>query len=308
MRVPELKLKGNVRNNAVSADGSLSGNSYNQWDIPGIKLVLGRNNLNLKGALGDKLNLDADIDARHLDNALPGLGGAAQGTLRARGDLKTPQLLADLTASGLRWQAMRIGRIKLDGDIRSGEQVQGKVNLRVEQLKQDTLAVSLLQLDASGTEKQHQLKLNVQGEPVAGQLALNGAFDRAAGRWQGALNHTRFATPVGDWRLTRAIALDYLNAKQTVSIGPHCWQNPNAELCVPQTIEAGPSGHARVVLSRFDLAMIKPFMPETTQLAGVFNGDADVSWTADGGLPTGRVALKGGGLRSSRTCRAIPCQ
>ncbi|CCP04416.1 hypothetical protein BN439_3390 [Erwinia amylovora Ea644] len=297
MRVPELKLKGNVRNNAVSADGSLSGNSYNQWDIPGIKLVLGRNNLNLKGALGDKLNLDADIDARHLDNALPGLGGAAQGTLRARGDLKTPQLLADLTASGLRWQAMRIGRIKLDGDIRSGEQVQGKVNLRVEQLKQDTLAVSLLQLDASGTEKQHQLKLNVQGEPVAGQLALNGAFDRAAGRWQGALNHTRFATPVGDWRLTRAIALDYLNAKQTVSIGPHCWQNPNAELCVPQTIEAGPSGHARVVLSRFDLAMIKPFMPETTQLAGVFNGDADVSWTADGGLPTGRVALKGGGVK-----------
>ncbi|ADP10259.1 conserved uncharacterized protein YtfN [Erwinia sp. Ejp617] len=297
MRVPELKLKGNVRNNAVSADGSLSGNSYNQWDIPGIKLVLGRNNLNLKGSLGDKLNLDADIDARHLDNALPGLGGAAQGRIRARGDLKTPQLLADLTASGLRWQAMRVARIKLDGDIRSGEQIQGKVNLRVEQLKQDALSVKLLQLDASGTEKQHQLKLNVQGEPVSGQLALNGAFDRAGGRWQGALNNTRFATPVGEWRLTRAIALDYLNAKQAVSIGPHCWQNPNAELCVPETIKAGPSGHARVVLNRFDLAMIAPFMPETTQLAGVFNGDADVSWTADGGLPTGRVALKGRGVK-----------
>ncbi|BCQ47086.1 hypothetical protein ERHA55_46130 [Erwinia rhapontici] len=40
MRVPELKLKGNVRNNAVSADGTLYGNSYSQWDIPGIKLVL----------------------------------------------------------------------------------------------------------------------------------------------------------------------------------------------------------------------------------------------------------------------------
>lgn len=297
MRVPELKLRGNVRNNAISADGTLYGNSYNQWDIPGIKLILGRNNVNLKGSLGDKLNLDADIDAQHLDNALPGLGGVAKGTIRARGDLKTPQLLADLTASGLRWQELRIGRVLLKGDVSSGEQIQGKLNLRVDQVKQDALSISQLTLDASGSEKQHQLKLNVQGEPVSGQLALNGSFDRATQRWQGTLNNTRFDTPVGEWRLTRAIALDYLNSKQTISIGPHCWQNPNAELCVPQTVEAGPSGRARVVLNRFDLAMIKPFMPEETQLNGSFSGDADVSWTADGALPTGRISLKGNGVK-----------
>ncbi|PRD15933.1 autotransporter assembly complex protein TamB [Pantoea coffeiphila] len=297
MRVPELKLRGNVRNNAVSADGTLYGNSYNQWDIPGIKLILGRNNVNLKGSLGDKLNLDADIDAQHLDNALPGLGGVAKGTIRARGDLKTPQLLADLTASGLRWQALSIGRVLLKGDVSSGEQIQGKLNLRVDQVKQDALSISQLTLDASGSEKQHQMKLNMQGEPVSGQLALNGSFDRATQRWQGTLNNTRFDTPVGEWRLTRAIALDYLNTKQTISIGPHCWQNPNAELCVPQTVEAGPSGRARVVLNRFDLAMIKPFMPEETQLNGSFSGDADVSWTADGALPTGRISLKGNGVK-----------
>lgn len=297
MRVPELKLRGNVRNNAVSADGSLYGNSYNQWNIPGIKLVLGRNNVDVKVSLGDKLNLDVNIDAQHLDNALPGLGGVAKGTLHARGDLKTPQLLVDLTATGLGWQAMSIGRIKLDGNVSSGEQVQGKLALRVEQLKQDTLAVDLLTLDANGTEKQHQLKLNLKGEPVSGQLALNGSFDRATQRWQGNLNNTRFDTLVGEWRLTRAIALNYLNSAQTVKIGPHCWQNPNAELCMPQTVVAGPSGKARVVLNRFDLAMIKPFMPQTTQLSGVFSGDADVSWRADGALPTGRVSLKGNGVK-----------
>ncbi|MEJ4045744.1 autotransporter assembly complex protein TamB [Erwinia sp. SLM-02] len=297
MRVPELKLRGNVRNNAISADGTLYGNSYNQWDIPGIKLILGRNNVNLKGSLGDKLNLDADIDAQHLDNALPGLGGVAKGTIRARGDLKTPQLLADLTATGLRWQELRIGRVLLKGDVSSGEQIQGKLNLRVDQVKQDALSISQLILDASGSEKQHQLKLTMQGEPVSGQLALNGSFDRATQRWQGTLNNTRFDTPVGEWRLTRAIALDYLNSKQTISIGPHCWQNPNAKLCVPQTVEAGPSGRARVVLNRFDLAMIKPFMPEETQLNGSFSGDADVSWTADGALPTGRISLKGNGVK-----------
>ncbi|MCX8962393.1 translocation/assembly module TamB [Erwinia psidii] len=297
VRVPELQLRGNVRQNAVTADGALYANSYNQWDIPGIRLVLGRNNVDLKGSLGDKLNLDASIDARHLDHALPGLGGVAEGTIKARGDLKTPQLLADLTASGLRWQAMSIGRVALKGEVSSGEQIQGTLALRLDRLKQDALEISRLNLEANGSEKQHQLKLSVNGKPVSGQLQLNGSFDRQAQRWQGSLNNTRFDTPVGVWRLTRAISLDYLNSTQTVSVGAHCWQNPDAELCVPQTIEAGPSGHAKVVLNRFNLAMVKPFLSNETKLSGIFSGDADVSWTADGALPEGRIALKGKGVK-----------
>ncbi|MDR7345266.1 translocation and assembly module TamB [Pantoea alhagi] len=297
MRVPELQLRGKVRQNAVSAQGTLYGNSYNQWNIPGIKLVLGRNNVDLKGELGDALNLDANIDAPHLDNALPGLGGVAKGTIKARGTLQAPQLLADVTATNLRWQELTIARVRLDGDVKSSDQVAGKLQLRVDRLKQAALAINQLTLNADGNEQKHQLKLNVNGDPVSGQLALNGSFDRQQQRWQGTLNNTFFDTPVGEWRLTRAIAIDYHNAQQTATIGAHCWRNPNAQLCVPQPIEAGPDGHARVTLNRFDLAMIKPFLPAETQLVGVFNGDADVSWHSDGALPTGRVALKGNGVK-----------
>ncbi|MXP50412.1 translocation/assembly module TamB [Pantoea sp. Eser] len=297
LSVPQLQLKGNVKQNAVKADGSLTGNSYNQWTIPGIKLVLGRNHLDVKGALGEKLDLDASIDAPQLDNALPGLGGVVNGTIKARGTLIAPQLLADLNARGLRWQQMQINRVTLNGDVRSGEQVAGKLQLRFEQLKQDALSINLLTLNADGNEHQHQLKLNVQGEPVSGQLALNGSFDRQTQRWKGELNNTRFDTPVGEWRLTRAMAIDYLNSKQTATIGPHCWQNPNAQLCVPEPVEAGPSGKAHVVLNRFDLAMVKPFMPDATQLSGVFSGDVRVNWRAGEGLPTGTVSLKGNGVK-----------
>ncbi|MDT1822862.1 translocation/assembly module TamB, partial [Acinetobacter baumannii] len=89
-----------------------------------------------------------------------------------------------------------------------------------------------------------------------------------------SLSDTRFQTPVGPVALTRSIALDYRNLEQKISIGPHCWTNPNAELCVPETIDAGASGRARVNLNRFDLAMLKPFMPEATQASGVFTGNA----------------------------------
>ncbi|PHP93473.1 translocation and assembly module TamB [Pantoea agglomerans] len=297
LSLPQLQLKGNVKQNAVTADGSLTGNSYNQWTVPGIKLALGRNHLDVKGALGDSLDLDASIDAPQLDNALPGLGGVINGTIKARGTLKAPQLLADLNARGLRWQQMQINRVTLNGDVRSGEQVAGKLQLRVEQLKQDALNISLLTLNADGNEHQHQLKLNVQGKPVSGQLALNGSFDRQTERWKGSLNDTHFDTPVGEWRLTRAMAIDYLNSRQTATIGPHCWQNPNAQICVPEPVEAGPAGKAHVVLNRFDLAMVKPFMPDATQLSGLFSGDVRVNWTADGSLPTGTVALKGNGVK-----------
>jgi translocation and assembly module TamB len=74
------------------------------------------------------------------------------------------------------------------------------------------------------------------------QLSLAGSFDRKAERWKGTLSNTRFQTPVGPVALTRDIALDYRNLEQKISIGPHCWTNPNAELCVPQTIDAGASG------------------------------------------------------------------
>ena len=298
LQVPLLQLDGNVKQNKVTARGTLSGNAAGQWKIPGIDLTLGRNQLNVKGQLDEKSwNLDANIDAPRLDGALPGLGGTAKGLLKLRGNLQAPQLLADLTASGLQWQALRINRVKIDGDVRSSDQIQGQLAVRVEQLKQDALDISLLTLDAKGSEKQHQLQLKIDGKPVSGQLALQGSFDRQQQRWRGNLNNTRFDTPVGEWRLTRAIALDYLNTAQKISVGPHCWQNPNAELCVPKTIEAGPSGQASVVLNRFDLAMIKPFLGPETALSGVFTGRADVSWKAGGALPDAKVSLVGNGVK-----------
>ena len=297
--VPELKLAGNVKQNKVSVDGKVKGNSYMQWVIPGLHLTLGRNKADVKGELGvNDLNLDATIDAPSLDNALPGLGGTAKGLVKVRGNVKAPQLEADVTARGLRWQELSIAQARLQGDVKSTDQIAGNLDLRVERLIQGDINLRLITLVAKGSEKQHQLQLRIQGQPVSGQLDLSGSFDRATQRWRGNLSNTRFDTPVGPWSLSRAIALDYRGQEQKVSIGPHCWTNPNAELCLPQTVDAGASGRAVVDLNRFDLAMLKPFMPETTQASGSFTGKADVSWdTTKEGLPQGQIQLAGRSVR-----------
>lgn len=66
---------------------------------------------------------------------------------------------------------------------------------------------------------------------------------------------------------------------------------------MPKTIEAGQSGQASVVLNRFDLAMIKPFLGPDTALSGVFTGRADVSWKPGGALPEAKVTLAGNGVK-----------
>ena len=54
MEVPELKLTGNVKQNKVNVDGTLKGNSYMQWMIPGLHLELGPNSAEVKGGAGGK--------------------------------------------------------------------------------------------------------------------------------------------------------------------------------------------------------------------------------------------------------------
>ncbi|WP_437886820.1 autotransporter assembly complex protein TamB [Phytobacter sp. V91] len=306
--IPELKLAGNVKQNKVSVEGQLKGNSYMQWVIPDLHLELGRNKADVKGELGVKdLNLDATIDAPGLDNALPGLGGTAKGLVKVRGTVDAPQVLADITANNLRWQELRIAKVLVKGDVKSSDQIAGALNVRVERISQPDVDLSLVTLAAKGSEKQHELELRVQGEPVAGQLKLTGSFDRTEQRWQGTLSDTRFTTPVGPLVLSRPIALDYRNQQQKISIGPHCWTNPNAELCVPAAIEAGAQGRAVVNLNRFDLAMLKPFMPETTQASGTFSGRADVSWdTTKEGLPQGEVTLNGRNVKVTQTVNDAP--
>ncbi len=296
LNVPTLKLTGNVKNNPVNVEGTLRGNSYMQWDIPNLLVALGRNHLQVKGQLNDKLALDTTIDAPALDNALPGLGGTIKGTINARGTLQQPQLQADLHGQALRWQQMQLRSLSLTGNVSSAQQISGKLMLNLQQLHQDGIDIGQILLNANGDEHAHQLTLKVTGKPVAGNLALNGHFDRQQQRWQGTLTQSQFTTPVGNVALSRPMTLDYENLKQTITVGSHCWINPNAELCVPEPIVAGPAGHARLQIRRLDLAMLKDFLPPQTQLQGRFSGDARVNWTAQGGLPEANVSLNGQGV------------
>ena len=98
------------------------------------------------------LDLDATIDAPNLDNALPGLGGTAKGLVKVRGTVEAPQLLADITANNLRWQELSIARVRIEGDVKSTDQIGGNTDLRVERISQPDVNISLVTLAAKVTK------------------------------------------------------------------------------------------------------------------------------------------------------------
>ncbi len=149
---------------------------------PGLHLALGPNSADIKGELGVKdLNLDATIDAPHLDNALPGLGGTAKGLGKKCAALSMRRSCWPTSPPGaLRWQEADHRPVNVKGDVKSTDQIGGNLDVRVDRISQPGVNISLVQLNAKGTEKQHELRLRVQGDPVSGQLALAGSFDRQA--------------------------------------------------------------------------------------------------------------------------------
>lgn len=297
LRIPEITLDGNFKNNLIKARGNAYGNDSGQWNIPQLKLILGKNNLDIEGHLGDKWALDASINAPGLNGLVPGLAGVIKGKVNIRGDINTPKIIADINAQGIKWQdQVSVESISIKGDVQSDKEIGGKLAITARQLKQADLVIRNLTLDAAGTEKQHKLTLKMEGEPVSGGLTLAGSFDKEKQQWKGTLNNTAFDTPVGEWRLNKAMALNLLAEKQEVIIGSHCWVNPNAQVCVPKAITVGENGSATITLTRFDLAMIKPFLPPETSVQGVFTGDATATWYSKGGLPKASVNLKGQGV------------
>ncbi|EEG85258.1 hypothetical protein PROPEN_03630 [Proteus penneri ATCC 35198] len=297
LRVPEITLDGNFKNNLIKARGNAYGNDSGQWNIPQLKLILGKNNLDIEGHLGDKWALDANINAPGLNGFVPGFAGVIKGKVNIRGDMNKPKIIADINAHGIKWQdQVSVESITIKGDVQSDKEIGGKLAITARQLKQADLVIRNLTLNAAGTEKQHKLTLKMDGEPVSGGLTLAGSFDKEKQQWKGTLNNTAFDTPVGEWRLNKAMALNLLAEKQEITIGSHCWVNPNAQVCVPKAITVGESGTAAITLTRFDLAMIKPFLPPETSVQGLFTGDATATWNSKGGLPKASVNLKGQGV------------
>lgn len=296
--VPMVQLYGTVKHNKVMIYGALDGNSNRSWKSPGIGLTVGRSQLSIAGHV-DKQNwkVDAKIDAPFLNGTIPGLGGTINGSLKLRGNLQVPELLADLTACNLQWQTVRIHQIKIHANLYSTDQIQSQLTIHIKELEKDTLKVKLLNFNTNGNEKQHKMQLEVDSQLGFGRLALQGGFDRQQQHWHANLYSVHLNAPMGELSFAHHIMLDYLNAAQKVSMNSNGWQNYYTNKYIIKPLEKGKNSEASLVLDRFDLEILKPFLDVDISLSRALTGYPSSSWQSGSIFPQAQVLLLGNGVK-----------
>ena len=258
-------------------------------------LNYGDNRIAAKGILGDKSNLDLDINAPSLRGLWQDLAGSVVGKAQILGKLTAPTINTDLTAQGLHFQGLDLSKAVIKGNVVSEPQVKGELNVKAENFRYgDSIKLHNIDLNVSGDEKHHTLNLKSKGEPVAADLQITGNFDRTSQQWKGNLSQVSLNSPIGDFKVNQTIPVTYDNKKIQATIGSHCWINQDLDLCFPQQFTAGKNGEVPFELKRINLDLVNRLMGQDT-LKGQLQSRGKVAWFTDKPLQL-NVAVEGNNI------------
>ncbi|VFP84133.1 Translocation and assembly module subunit TamB [Candidatus Erwinia haradaeae] len=290
----QLDLKGQMLHHPFRVCGSILSNTPHQWHIPGVNIGVGSNKIILKGFLTHRAHLDININAQDLNNIHPTLFGRAQGIIHIRGDRIQPILMTKFSAHHLRWKNIFVNCINLDGSLVASNKMQSHMNLQIEQLKQKTVILELLQLQATGTALKHNLNIQIQSTPISGHFAIHSALNFLNNQWMGTIERACLSTPLGMWTLSKNTAIHYLYKQKILTIGMQRWKNHNVMVSIPQVRQMTLNGKANIICNHLNLMMFNMLMPKTTQLSGILEkAEMHVRWNLHTFLSYGTVALTG---------------
>ncbi|MDU5168389.1 MAG: translocation/assembly module TamB domain-containing protein, partial [Haemophilus parainfluenzae] len=279
----------------LSLKGSVFLSHETLLNIPDLLLNYGDNRIAAKGTLGDKSNLDLDINAPSLRGLWQDLAGSVVGKAQILGKLTAPTINTDLTVQGLHFEGLDLSKALIKGNVVSEPQVKGELTVKAENFRYgDSIKLHNIDLNASGDEKHHTLTLKSKGEPVATDLQIVGNFDRTSQQWKGNLSQVNLNSPIGDFKVNQTIPVTYDNKKIQATIGSHCWVNQDLDLCFPQQFMAGKNGEVPFELKRINLDLVNKLMGQDT-LKGQLQSRGKVAWFSDKPLQL-NVAVEGNNI------------
>lgn len=205
-------IKGMLRKRTVDAQGKFA--LRGTQGEGNVKLAVGNSRLTAKGSVGDRLDIDAQLEPVNLDDLLPGSTGSLRGHVLVKGPRTAPDISADLVGNGLRWndwsaEAISIkGRLPWQGD--SGTlAVQGRK-------VQVGMLLDTLNVDARGSLS--NLRLDAQTRNELGAVALSGGVRQQGQAWRGDLTALRIAPMKGDaWSLRAPATFSVQGSNFTLS-------------------------------------------------------------------------------------------
>lgn len=296
-RLRNRPLGGNARF-AMHGAGTAGGETAYDGEVA---LSLGGSRIDAKGRVAGTLDIDARLSPLVLSDLLPGGAGTLRGTLQLRGPRTAPDIMADLTGSGLAFGDYRADSLSAKGRL-PWQRGNGDIAIRASGL-QAGLPFSSVSIDARGSVEALQLQGQAQGD--IGTVSLAGNATRRGATWQGALSAFQLVPTRGaSWRLQQAARFSWDGRNGTLSNS--CFvSSGGGSLCANAD---WPRRGVAVKGDALPLNLIVPYLPEREDgRPWLIRGDISLDGQVRpvGNAWSGRVSVRssGGGMKNSERSR-----
>lgn len=277
----KAQIDGVLRNVPFKLDTKLVKHFNGAWQLDSLVLNNGGNQVNAKGQLTDKWDLEAEVKLPELQNLLPDLTGGFNATVNLKGDLKNPDAKIRATSTGIKFNEVAISGLALNANINRGAIENSDLTLNVNKVQSGEQSARNMKLKFNGSLSRHTLALFADGpqKTSVDLLAAGGLNEKYD--WNGLLDKVKLEVPAHAITLTKPTTLAWINDTKKFSIEPHCWSIQESNLCLKNQVLAQNKGKAKIELDAYRLEQLNPFLPAESNLRGNLNADLVFDWGAE---------------------------
>lgn len=296
-RLRNRPLKGRGRF-AMHGAGNAGGETAYEGDVA---LSLGGSRIDAKGKVANALDIDAKFSPLVLSDLLPDGAGTLRGTLKLSGPRTAPDVVADLTGSGLKYGDYRADSLSAKGRL-PWQRGNGAIAVRASGLEVG-LPLSSLTVDARGAVEALQLQGEARGD--IGTLTLSGNANERGTTWEGALASLQLVPVKGaSWRLQQPARFRWDGRNGALSSS--CLASSGGgSLCVAAD---WPRRGLDLRGESLPLTLLVPYLPEREErrpwlLRGEISLDGQLKPVGNAWRGQLNVRSAGGGLKNSERSR-----
>ena len=291
-------INGMLRNRRVDAQGQFA--LRGQQGEGNVRLAVGNSRLTARGSVGDRLDVQAQLDPVQLDDLMPGSTGTLRGQVQVRGPRTAPDITADLVGSGLRYADYSAEALSLRGRL-PWQGSNGTLALQGTKVQAGML-LDTISVNANGSIS--NLRLDAQANNELGAVALQGGVRQQGSAWRGELAALRIAPVKGDaWALRAPAAFGIQGSSFT--LGDTCLgAATGGALCASAN---WPRDGLKIRGDALPLALVQPWLPPQSgrrlYLRGELTLDGQIRPRGNAWEGSAKIASLEGGIRLGDNAR-----
>ncbi len=263
-------LEGRINDQPLGGGGTL-GYAQGQFTVSNGRIELGSNRLELAGAVGDRLALDAEVDLPSIGELLPDASGNLSANVELRGSREQPEGRIEARAIDLSWSDFGIGSLVVDAELTPPQDL--ALSVILEKIVAADAEVDSASFAAAGTLDQHVLRTEIRSD--GNQVAAETSGVYADGQWSGQAGSLEISSVLaGAWSLREPV--DLLVSRDALSVSNACLQSATgvAQACVQAAATRSGPTTFDLAISDLPLSTLPVALPANVTPGGFINVQA----------------------------------